>query len=370
MFNHIKYSIIRAVRDKEYMILSIIISLAMGTVMFFFTGTMLDELQEGTLTIPIGVVELSGNEHEAFLEILDGTDGLFEVQFLDYEEALYELEMGNINGIFEVGSDLRLLVTQDGFSQLILQMIADEYLQRGDAFVRIATENPQYLERAIMNMTSEESVMSEMDMAAAMPDMMQNMLIFLIAITSLSGVFVGFERAIMVNNDGSVGSRRITSPVGKVKMLFGDLIGVSIMSVVLTLIVWGYYAFVLNASLGVSVGWAILGFFITALFGVSFGALFGLVAPGKKKTREQILNGAYMIFCMVGGFGQGLRGVAMIDLINSVNPMILLVEAILALNMGNVARYVGFVGTIAGATVVLTVAIIITLRRNRYVDIK
>lgn len=366
MLNSMKYSMIRALRDKEFMFSTIIIAVLMGTVMYFMTETMLEELESGTLEIPIAVVEVSGSEHGAFIEILE-TAGIFDLEFVDMEQALFKLEANDVEGIFEMGDDISLLVTHNGFTPLLLQTIADEYVMTSGALTTIATENPEDLEPAIISLMNQESVILEMEVTNQMVDTMQLSTILFITMTAISGMFVGFERAIMTNDDGKVASRRITSSFGKVNMLIADLVGVALLVVVMTFSIWAYFSLVLGVNLEMNVALAALGFLLTALFSVSFGALFGLVAPGKRKTREQILMGAYMGMMVLAFFGPQVR-VDAITLINRVNPMSVLLDSLMALNMGNYVRYFGFTGTIAVATVIFLGLVIIALRRNRHVD--
>ena len=366
MLNSMKYSVIRALRDKEFMFGAIIMTLLMGTVFYFMTGTMLEELADGTLEIPVAVVEISGSEQSMFIEILEMAD-IFELEFASMEEALYQLETGAVDGIFEVGYELRLLVTSSNFRQLILQTVADEYVIGGHMLMTIANENPAYLETAIMSLVEQRSVMNEMAIANELPDMMQLTAILFIGMTAISGTFLGFERAIMTNNDGATASRRITSSFGKMKILAADLLGAALLVVGVSFGVWAYYSFVLGVELGMNAGLASLAFFLTALFSISFGAFFGLVAPGKRKTREQILTGAYMGMMMAGFMGAQVR-VDALELINSVNPIALFLDSLMALNMGNYTRYFGFIIIIAIATVIFIGLTIIALRRNRHVD--
>lgn len=365
MLNSMKYSMIRALRDKEFM-LTIIFIVLMGTVMYSMTETMLEELEGGTLEIPIAVVEISGSEHRAFIEILE-TAGIFELNFVDMEEALHMLEDHDVDGVFEIGSNLSLLVTHDGFSQLLLQTVADEYIMGSHVVTTIATKNPEDLESAIISMMNQDSVIRNMEIGDLVVDMMQMSTILFITMTAVSGMFVGFERAIMTNTDGKVASRRITSSFGKMNILITDLVGVALLVVVITFGIWAYFSFVLGVNLEMNVALAALGFILTALFGVSFGAFFGLVAPGKRKTRDQILSVAYMFMVMVSFFGP-LVQVEAIALINSVNPMSVLLDSLMALNMGNYVRYLSFIGTIAIVSVIFLGLTLIAVRRNRHVD--
>ena len=366
MFNSMKYSIIRALRDKEFMFSTILIAILMGTVMYFMTGTMLDELNEGTLEIPVAIVEVAGREQSSFIDVLE-TSQMFNLEFVDREEALYKLEINDVAGIFEVGYEPRLLVLTSNFRQVILQAFADEYIINGDILANIASENPQYLEATIMSMMERVSVMNEMAIADEMIDMMQLSAILFITMTAVSGIFVGFERGIMTNNDGATASRRIMTSFGKVKILVADLVGVAFLVVVMTFGVWAYFAFILGVNLDLNVGLASLAFFLASLFSVSLGAFVGLVAPGKRKMREQLLSGAYMGMIMLAFFGSQLR-IDSVELINQFNPMSILADTLMALNMGNYVRYFGFIGTIAASTIIFLILAIISLRRNRHVD--
>jgi len=343
----------------------------MGTMFFFMTDTMLNELIDGTITLEIGVVQVAGEyEHATFLDILDAAGELFDIQMMEMDEALNALENGEIYGIFEIGNALNLLVTSDGFRQILMQQFADSYLQHQEILMTILAENPAYFENAVMRMIEQTPITSEMEMANEMPDMMQNIAITMIAITSAIPFFQGFDRALKVNNDGKIGSRRIISSFGKMNMLVGDLIGVAVLQVILTMIAWAYFAFILGINIEASIPLAALAFFVASVFSVAFGAFFGLVAPGKEKTREQILNAVVMIGAMTAGMSSTIRGIAVMDAINAVNPMVLIADAVLALTLDNMPRYIGFVSTMAGATVLLLAITFITLRRNRHVDLK
>lgn len=371
MLNTIKYSFLRALRNKEHVISSLTISLLMGTLFFFMTDTMLDELQSGNMTLEIGVVQVAGQyEHVTFLDLLHAADELFDIQMMDMDEALYALASDEIYGIFEVGNELHLLVANDGFRQILMQQFADTYLQHHEILMTILAENPAYFEDAVMNTIAHLPVTSEMEMANEMPDMMQNIAITMIAITSAIPFFQGFDRALKVNNDGKIGSRRIISSFGKMNMLVGDLIGVAMLQVILTMIAWAYFAFVLGINIEASIPLAALAFFVASVFSVAFGAFLGLVAPGKEKTREQILNAVIMIGSMTAGMSATIRGIAVLDAINAINPMVLIADAVLALTLDNMPRYLAFVSTMAGATVLLFAITFITLRRNRHVDLK
>ena len=366
MLNSMKYSIIRALRDKEFMLSTILVAVLMGTVLYFMTGSMLDELNEGTLEIPVAIVEVAGSEHSLFVEMLEAIE-IFELEFVDMEEALYKLEVNDVAGIFEVGYEPRLLVMTSNFRQVLLQSVADEYLVNGSIFANIASENPEYLEAAIMSMMGLESVMSEMEIADEMIDAMQQSTILFITMTAMAGIYVGFERAIMTNNDGATASRRITSSFGKVKMLIADLVGVAFLVVVMTFGIWAYFSLILGINLEMNAWLSALAFFLTALFSVSFGAFVGLVAPGKRKTREQVVSSAYVGMMMLAFFGAQVR-IDAVELINRFNPMSVLVDSLMALNMGSYARYFGFMGVIAIATIIFLTLTIIALRRNRHVD--
>ena len=361
-----KYSMKRALRDKEFMFTSIIIAILMGTVMHFMTGSIMEEIDEGIFEINVAVVEATHHEHDIFIEVLESVE-MLELEFVDMEAALYKLDAGDVQGIFEVGYEPRLLVTVSHFSQRILQSIADQYVMNHDIFTNIAMTNPEYLASAMMSLVDRDSIMAEMELSENVMDIMQMFMIMFVTTGALSGIFVGFERAIMVNNDGTTASRRLISSFGKMKLLLADLLGVAAVVVLISFITWGYFAIVLGVELEVNLTLAGLSFFLTGMFGLALGAFFGLVAPGKRKTREQILNVFYMGMIMIGFFGSQMR-MPIINTINEYNPLMILVDAIMALNIGSYNRFIGFMVALAVSTVVMLAATIIALRRTRHVD--
>ncbi|MCL2560356.1 MAG: ABC transporter permease [Turicibacter sp.] len=369
MFNNMKYSIKRALRDKEFMLSSILVAVAMGTVMFFMTDSMMDQVNDGTFYIPVAVVESNADEQTIFGNILAEID-MLELTFMDMDDALYALETGDISGIFEIGyaDEPRLLVTENAmFSARILHSIIDEYVMNSQIFTDIAMNNPQYLESALMNIADQGAVTTQMDLTDSVIDVMQMFMIMFVTTSALAGIFVGFARAIEANNDQHLGSRRLVSSFGKMKLLMTDLLGVTIVSVGIAFATWAYFALVLGVELQVNLWLAGLSFFLTSLFGVALGAFFGLVAPGTKKVREQILTGAYMGMIMLGFMGSQF-GNETVNRINEYNPLMVLVDAIMALNLGSYDRYIGFMIILGVSAVVMLIATIFALRRTRHVD--
>jgi len=369
MLNSMKYSMLRAFRDKEFMFSALLLAILMGTVNFFMANTMMDDLIEGTLEIPVAIVEVAGSEESMFADILEATD-MFELTFHEtVDDVMYQLEDHTVAGIFEVGELPRLIVSNNGWSQMLMQAVADEYIVSHEMLMRIAMENPEHLEAAVLQLMATSSVMREMEMADRQVDVTQFMTIMMLTLPAMSGMFLGLERAILTNNDGEKASRRIISSFGKWKILIADLLGSALVVVMNTVIVWAWFALVLGVDLGVNLVLIGLTFIVVALFSLSFGAAFGLLAPGGRKTREQILTGAYMAMFMFGFMGAQIQN-ELFSLINQFNPMTATIDALMALNMGSYGRYVGFMTILVGATTLSLVLTAVAVRRNRHVDVR
>ena len=366
MLNSIKYSMIRAMRDKEFIISSLLVSVAMGTIMYFATGTMMDEINEGNFEIQVAIITHESSVENTFVNLVKEVEMIVPV-FTTLDEGLALLELNEVHGIFEITDMPRLLVRASGPRQQILQSIADAYLTNSQIFELIAISNPEYLESATHRMINQTGVLTPMNDTANLTSMMQLLMIAFVSMAAISGVFVGFERAVLTNNDASIGSRRIVSSAGKMKILAGDLIGGALVAFGLSAIIWAYFALVLNVELHVNLIFTALAALLVCLFGVSFGAFFGLVAPGKRKTREQILQMFYMAFVMLAMFGAQIR-IPIITTINRFNPTSLMMDALTALNIGNTTQYVAFTMTLAIVSVVCLILTFGFLRRNRDVD--
>jgi len=366
MLNSIKYSIIRAARDKDFMLSTILVAIVMGTVMYFMTSTILESIEEGSFEMPIAVVLTDGHENSNFLELIRNY-GMFVYVVTDMDNALDKLDANQIDGIYEIGYAPELIVTRSYIRQQMMKMIADEYIVASHALSKIAMLNPLGLESAINEMTQSNTILTEMAITDEITDQMQLSTILFIVMTTLSGIFLGFERGMLTGNDGKVASRRIASSFGKLRLLISDLIGVSIMVLLMTFVTWGYFSLILGVELQMNLFLAGLAFFITGLFGVSLGAFTALIAPGTRKTREQILNGFYSVLTMVAFVGSVFRN-DVLQALNNINPMSMLLDALTALSFGNYNRYFGFMSGIAIATITFLVLIIVSLRRNRNVD--
>jgi len=369
MLNGIKYSVIRALRDKEFVIMGLMMAILMGTFQFFMTNTMMEDLAEGNLEISVAVVEVEGSEESFFIDILEATE-MFELTFYDdVESIMYQLEDNTVAGIFEVGAIPRLIVANNGWNQDLMVLIADEYVIRQTAMNHILAENPQYFESVMTAMINEITLMEEMEIADEQFDMLHIMIIMMVVMPAFGGLFVGLERAMLTNNDGEKASRRIISKMGKFKMLVADLIGGAIVATLLSVVSWVWFAVVLGAELDINLAWGGLTIILVALFSVAFGAVFGLLAPGGRKTREQILSGAYMGLFMIGFMG-GMVYNETIALINQFNPLMLGVDAFMALTLGSYGRYITFMSILVGIIVVCFIILNFAVRRNRHVDVR
>ena len=368
MFQQIKYSFLGTLRNKEHLISSLAVSILMGTVLHFITGV--NFVAEET-TIPVAIVnEGFESEHAEFVELLSGMDLMTPIYELNITDAMYQLESGAVDGIFEVGADLRLIVAQSGLNQRILAQITDEYLRVSSVLTRVAVNNPEYLEAATNNITNFVSLNQEMELASGLTDPFSHMTFMLIALTSLMCIYQGFEKTIKIQ-DGSraLSGRRQSSVASKVKMLVADLIGLSLLQFVYSVIVWAYFVFVMNAPVDGNLVLIVATLFIGCLFATTFGAFFGIVIPGKVELREKMLNGGFMIFAMLGGFGIQLRGNQILDIAQSINPVMLLTDSLLALRVDNLGRYIQFISILFALTTFFLVISIIFLRRNRHADL-
>jgi len=369
MLNGIKYSALRAIRDKEFVLSSLLIAILMGTVNFFMADNVMTELTEGNINIPIAIVETHGSEESFLADVLEATD-MFEISFHnDVESIMYQLEDNTVAGIFEIGETPRLIVANNGWNQNLMLAIADEYVIRQTVMNQILTENPQYFEYVMTAMLNEITLMAEMPISENQVNMLQFMTMMMIVMPALGGMFVGLERAMLTNNDGEKASRRIISSMGKFKMLIADLIGSTIISMLLSVIAWAWFAFVLGVDLDLNLAWGALTLLIMALFSVTFGAIFGLLAPGGRKAREQILQGVYMGLFMIGFIGGQFHNDT-IRLINQFNPISLSIDALMALSMGSYGRYITFMSIFAGVTIVCLILLNFAVRRNRHVDVR
>ena len=369
MLNGIKYSAIRAIRDKEFVLSGLLLAILMGTVNFFMADSMMTQMSEGNIEISVAIVELEGSENSFLVDILAATD-MFELSFYDDTENIMEqLENGSIDGIFEIGETPRLVVANNGWNQDIMLAIADEYVIRQTVLDHILTENPQYFESAIAAMAREFTLMEEMDIAENQVDMLQFMTLMMIIMPAIGGMFVGQERAMLTNNDGEKASRRIISSMGKFKIIIADIIGAAMVSMLLSIVAWAWFTFALGVDLDLNLAWGALTVAVMALFSVAFGAMFGLLAPGGRKVREQILQGAYMGLFMLGFIGGQFYNET-IHMLNRFNPISIAIDALMALSMGSYARYVTFMSIFAGVTVACLVLLNFAVRRNRHVDVR
>ena len=369
MLNGIKYSTIRALRDKEFVVMGLMVAILMGTFQFFMTNTMMEDLAEGSLEIPIAVVEIAGSEESFFIDILE-TTGMFELTFYDdVESIMYQLENNTVAGIFEIGEIPRLIVANNGWNQDLMVLIADEYIIRQSAMNHILTENPQYFESVMTTMANEIILMEEMAIADEQVNMLHIMIIMMMTMPAFGGLFVGLERAVLTNNDGEKASRRIISSVGKFSMLVADLIGGAIVATLLSVVAWVWFVIILGVDLDINLAWGALTIILMAFFSVAFGAVFGLLAPGGRKAREQILNGVYMGLFMIGFMGGQVHNETL-ALINQFNPIMVGIDAFMALSLGSYGRYITFVSILTGAIVICLVILNFAVRRNRHVDVR
>lgn len=338
MLKQMKYALLTKLRNPSIVFWPFLFPLALATLMYFAIGQM-DQADFETVPAAV-VVEEEGEAVDSFLPFVDAMDessGLIRAEKMTEEAALKALEKGEAEGIFYVGSDVRLTVSGNGFPESILQSVLASYQSGEEAVKDIARLHPEGMQDALEKMKEYDTAVNQVSLGGTTIDGNVQIFYALIGMACLYGCFIGFGCALWLQaNLTALAARRCVAPVHRLKLILTEFGAGFLVHFANMIVLLAYMRYVLKleftGSFAEMTGLVLVG----SMFGVSMGIFVGSLG----KVGEGIRIGILLGISMSLSFLAGLMDASVKDaveqhapVLSRVNPAALISDALYCINV-------------------------------------
>lgn len=382
LWHNFKYSLRVLIRNRFLIFWTFIFPIILG---FLFNLAFSDiEKKESLDIFDIGVVETEGllinQRFKDSLEYLSNKERLFNINYVDEEEAASLLDKKEIVGYLYLDDQINLVIHENGIYETVLKTVVEEikeniFLMDNISF-QMMNKNIQEKQEVDFNQIYE-NIENRLE-AVHIEDISKKNISYtmieyytLIAMACLYGGILG--SVIMKNNlanMGSIGKRNCITPIPKLKLILGGVLAsylVQIIGVFLLLLVT---IFCFNVDYGSN----ILGIILLILVGSLAGLSIGICVSTLVKGGDNIKTGIILAVTMFGCFLSGMMGITMkyiVDsnapIINKVNPASMITDGFYALYYyDNMGRFVFNIVSLVIFSFILIFGAFLVLRRQRY----
>ena len=338
MLKQMKYALLTKLRNPSIVFWPFLFPLALATLMYFAIGQM-DQADFETVPAAV-VVEKEGaavNSFLTFVDAMDESSGLIRAEKMTEEAALQALEKGEAEGIFYVGSDVRLTVSGNGFPESILQSVLASYQSGEEAVKDIARLHPEGMQDALEKMKEYDTAVNQVSLGGTTIDGNVQIFYALIGMACLYGCFIGFGCALWLQaNLTALAARRCVAPVHRLKLILTEFAAGFLVHFANMIVLLAYMRYVLKleftGSFAEMTGLVLVG----SMFGVSMGIFVGSLG----KVGEGIRIGILLGISMSLSFLAGLMDASVKDaveqhapVLSRVNPAALISDALYCINV-------------------------------------
>lgn len=372
MFWHVFKNRLKIVlRERTLVFWSLIFPIILVT-LFNFSFSNINEMYKFK-TINIAVVEDEVYKDEDFMIVLDelssGSDKIFDIVYVNLEEANELLENGEISSYILLQEELELVVNESGYDQTIVKHILDNYAQVGSVISNLFKTNPTKAQEVLLagiNM-NENYVETEEGKDS---DMVVVNYYGAIALACIYGGFFGLKTINeMEANLSSFGIKNVIAPFKKTKIYIPSfMVDVFIQTICgITLIT---YLVIIGLDFG---GKLIPVYFITILggiIGILIGSALGLVGKFKENTKIGIfVASAFTLAFLSGMVAPNIKHIIQTNapLLAKINPANLISDGLYSLYYyDNMNRYYINVISLVVIGLILLSIIAFAIRRRQY----
>ncbi len=383
MFIHVfKYRLISMLRHKSVVGWNLLFPLVLATAFYFGFGNLIQDGDNQLKVIDIAVVSEDGAELEnsSFYRVASvlsehGENQLFQIKTTKKTEAEDLLFQTKIDGIFYVGKEIRLKVSENGINQTILSSFLKSYNNKVYMLQDIVSTHPQSdLSQIMKAIVSDETFVSVKEVGKKGASPYMNYFYSLIAMACLYGGWIGSELLKDIRADQSENGKRYEcSPVKKsTSMLAGTLAGCVILSVCITVLML-YIEYGLNLPLQVPFWAKALMVFLGTILGIALGLFSGALAAKRPVMRDTLPLAVSMICSFFSGLMMGnIRQLVeeYAPVFNKINPASCITDSFYTLGTYGVGeRFYINILCILAVTVLMLVFSILKMRGEAYDDI-
>ena len=400
MFIHnLKYSFKTLLKNKMLIFWTFAFPIILGTFFIFSFSNI--ENSEKLDIIDIAIVEndeFKNNEifKETFKELSDDNneEKLFDIQYVNEEEAKELLNNDEITGYLIIKDEPNIVVNTSGINETILKYVTEEITQTQSMIENVAQNKVEEKVKDIVagkiQFTSYEEIYKQIyDEIVDMLDknnanisnisssnLSYTMIEFytLIAMACLYGGILGLV-AINQNlpNMSNNGKRVAMSPTPKYKVILSSVLASYIIQLIGIALLFIYTIFALKVDYGTNLPLIILLGIVGSLAGLSMGLAIGTTL----KANETVKTGIVIAVTMFGCFLSGMMRITMkyiIDknapIINKINPASMITDGFYSLYYYDTLDrfYFNLISLLAFASLMIVISIL-SLRRQKYDNI-
>lgn len=377
MLHQVRYAFINILREKEVLFWNLLFPIALATFMYMAFGNLYEKDLKFHAVPVAAIIE---EENQYFSQLLDelskgGEDQTLKlVKVKNENQAKEKLENGEIKGIYYIGKNVRLVVSEQGLEQTILNVILSQYQQISKVMTDTAMQRPDKMEAALNAIINDSAYYKEQSVSSGNQDVYTNYYYAIFAMSCLFASFSGvFQASQMQANTSSLGMRKCVTPYPKGRMIFVSFTSTLVIHFVYSVIAFVYMKFVLGIDFGAKIAAILLLLLVGNGAGIGIGMIIGSIYKLKEGNKIGIAVAFSMFLSVMADLvASGIKDAIehTFPIFNRVNPAALIVDSFYALNVYDTyERYFRNIATLLGMTVALLIISFLLVRRNRYASL-
>ncbi len=320
---------------------------------------------------------------EAFKTLSEGEDKIFNISYVDLDEAKNLLEDKKVVGYLEmVNNEPSLKFKTNGVNQTIFKTVVAEVMQTSNLmsdlssnYVQAEISSGNYIiDYNKIRDKVEEVVSSEYklnDISSSKLDYAVVEFYTLIAMTCLYGGMLGmFSMNNCLANMSDKGKRVAVSPAKKMSLVLSSLLSGYLVQLIGLSLLFVFLIFILGVDFGNRTGLVVLTGIVGSFAGLSLGLGVGSIFKCSRDSKLGIII-AYTMFCtfFAGMFGMTMKYIVDTNfpIFNMVNPSSLITDALYSLYYyTSMNRFWTDIFSLLIYSLILIVASMAFLRRQKY----
>ena len=379
-FHNLKYSLKILFKNKTLIFWTFAFPIILGLLFNMAFSNINDGLKLEVFDIAIiDNDEFNNNEFykEAYKSLSSGKDKMFNIKYVDKDEADKLLEDKKITGYIEFLEEPHIAIKGSGIEETVLKTVTDEIVsqkQMTDNIVEkeIANGNFDYdaiNEKVMMILSSNKDVINKNntnDLDVTMIEYYTLIAMALLYGGIISMTSLNYSLANMSNN----GKRVAISPIKKLKIILSSLCASYIVQALGIILLMLFTIFVLKVDYGNNLGKVILMIVVGLLSGLSLGTFVSAIFKVSEGVKVGIILGITMLLSFLSGM-MGMSLKYYIDtyagFLNKINPAAMVTDGFYSLYYYETStRYYFNIASLLVFSLVLLLASFISLRRQKY----
>lgn len=381
-FHNLKYTLKVLLKNKSLIFWTLGFPFILGTFFYMAFGNLTDNMEME----PFDIAVVNAEEPNVYLtETLkevsnkDSDNYLFNIKYVDVDEANSLLDDDKISGyIYSTSDETKLVVRDSGINQTIVKYVIDEVNTYQDMVTSIVTYESSKgktidYQQIINNITKAMNENPDIVKNQSKKNLSVEVIEFyvLIAMACMYGGIIGL---FVINNTVANVSKRAArvsiAPVKKQVTVISSALAGYIVVFVEILLLLAYTSLGLGIDYGTDIGRIIVISLIGSLAGLSLGMLLGTASKIKPSAKE----GITISLTMVGSFFAGMYGMTMkyitdtnMPIINKINPVAMITDGLYSLYYyEGLDRYYYNVISLVIFSMVMLLLTWLSLRRQTY----